>query len=69
MEIQPFLSERSGREHMGPERRVKGPPHIVCPEVILLTRQDILDFSIRERHRGMTAEWKAILISAGSCTR
>jgi len=46
MEIQPFLSERSGREHMGPERRVKGPPHIVCPEVILLTRQDILDFSI-----------------------
>src|SRR5258708_39832531 len=35
VEIQPLLPERGRREHMRPEGRIEGPPHVVGSEAVL----------------------------------
>src|ERR1700733_5340554 len=55
VKVQAFLPERSRREHMRPERRVEGTPHIVRAQPILAAGY-IFDFCVRERHGGVTAQ-------------
>jgi hypothetical protein len=55
VKVQAFLSERSRREHMRPERRVERTPHIVRAQPILATGY-ILDFRVREWHGGVAAQ-------------
>jgi hypothetical protein len=65
VEVQAFLSKRSGREYMRPEGRIERSPHIICTQAILATGKNIFDLGIRERHCGMAAKQKTFVARAG----
>ena len=64
VEIQAFLSQRSGREHMRPKWRIERPPHIVCAQSDPRPGQNILDLRIREWHRSVATKQKAVITRA-----
>jgi hypothetical protein len=46
---------------VGPEWRVEGTSHVVGTETIFASGQSILDFGIREWHRGVATEIKPVV--------